>query len=143
MTLYFETDEADEFRKLGFSKERRVEPQITVGLVSDGRGFPLSVGAFEGNMAETRTMLPMIRRLQESYNVDDITVVADAGMFSEGNKKAIGDGGLHYIIGTEFKDLPYVIAQWRRDHPDQTTRTNTSGWKLIAPEVDLRPPHIG
>lgn len=26
---------------------------------------------------------------------------------------------MHYIIGTRFKDLPYVIAQWRRDHPDQ------------------------
>lgn len=90
-TLYFETDEADDFRKPGFSKERRLEPQITVGLLSDARGFPLSVGAFEGNMAETRTMLPMIRRFQESFDVDDITVVADAGMFSEANKKAIVD----------------------------------------------------
>ncbi|WP_042440057.1 IS1634 family transposase [Corynebacterium halotolerans] len=118
-TLYFETDEADDFHKPGFSKERRLEPQITVGLLSDAHGFPLSVGAFEGNMAETRTMLPMIRRFQESFDVDDITVVADAGMFSSGNKKAIVDAGLHYIIGTKFKDLPYVIAQWRRDHPDQ------------------------
>lgn len=28
-TLYFETDRADGFRELGFSKERRLEPQIT------------------------------------------------------------------------------------------------------------------
>ena len=28
-TLYFETDEGDGFRESGFSKERRLEPQIT------------------------------------------------------------------------------------------------------------------
>ena len=118
-TLYFETDEADEFRKPGFSKERRLEPQITVGLLSDQSGFPLAVGAFEGNMAETRTMLPMIRRFQDSFDADDITVVADAGMFSAGNKKAIVDAGLHYIIGAKFRQLPAPIAQWRQDHPGQ------------------------
>ena len=42
-TLYFETDKADGFREPGFSKERRLEPQITVGLLSDVRGFPLQV----------------------------------------------------------------------------------------------------
>ena len=118
-TLYFETDEADEFRKPGFSKERRLEPQITVGLLSDQSGFPLAVGAFEGNMAETRTLLPMIRRFQDTFDADDITVVADAGMFSAGNKKAIVDAGLHYIIGTKFRELPAPIAQWRKEHPGQ------------------------
>jgi hypothetical protein len=54
MTLYFETDEGDGYREPGFSKERRLEPQITVGLLTDVRGFPLQVNAFEGNTAETR-----------------------------------------------------------------------------------------
>jgi hypothetical protein len=31
-TLYFETDRGDGFREPGFSKERRLEPQITVGF---------------------------------------------------------------------------------------------------------------
>lgn len=47
-TLYFETDEGDGFRESGFSKERRLEPQITVGLLADMRGFPLMIHAFEG-----------------------------------------------------------------------------------------------
>jgi hypothetical protein len=33
-TLYFETDAADGFREPGFSKERRLEPQITIGLLT-------------------------------------------------------------------------------------------------------------
>ncbi len=48
-TLYFETDKADGFREPGFSKERRLEPQITVGLLTDATGFPLMIEAFEGN----------------------------------------------------------------------------------------------
>ncbi len=54
-TLYFETDEGDGFREPGFSKERRLDPQITVGLLSDANGFPLMVHAFEGNKAECDT----------------------------------------------------------------------------------------
>jgi transposase len=41
-------------------KERRLDPQITIGLLTDASGFPLMVEAFEGNKAETKTMLPTI-----------------------------------------------------------------------------------
>jgi hypothetical protein len=56
-----ETDAGDGFRESGFSKERRLEPQITIGLLADQSGFPLMVSAFEGNKAETKTMLPVIQ----------------------------------------------------------------------------------
>jgi hypothetical protein len=52
-TLYSGTDAGDGFRESGFSKERRLEPQITIGLLADQSGFPLMVSAFEGNKAET------------------------------------------------------------------------------------------
>ena len=42
-TLYFETDAGDGFREPGYSKERRLEPQITIGLLTDATGFPLMV----------------------------------------------------------------------------------------------------
>ncbi len=38
-TWYFETDQGDGFREPGFCKERRLEPNITVGLLTDMRGF--------------------------------------------------------------------------------------------------------
>jgi hypothetical protein len=44
----------DGFRESGFSKERRLEPQITIGLLTDHDGFPLMVSAFEGNKAGPR-----------------------------------------------------------------------------------------
>src|SRR5512135_3134901 len=54
---YFEADTGDGFREPGFSKERRLEPQITIGLRTDATGFPLMVNAFEGNKAETTTLV--------------------------------------------------------------------------------------
>jgi hypothetical protein len=42
-TLHFETDVGDGFREPGFSKERRLDPQITIGLLTDATGFPLTV----------------------------------------------------------------------------------------------------
>ncbi len=63
-TLYFEADSGDGFREPGFSKERRLEPQITIGLLTDESGFPLMVNAFEGNKAETTTMLPTIEAFE-------------------------------------------------------------------------------
>ena len=47
-TLWFDTDTGDGFREPGFSKERRLEPQITVGLLTDATGMPLMIDAFEG-----------------------------------------------------------------------------------------------
>ncbi|MGX4761413.1 IS1634 family transposase [Corynebacterium minutissimum] len=116
-TLYFETDTPDELRKPGFSKERRLEPQILVGLLTDATGFPLHVGAFAGNSAETHTMLPMITRFQEAYQLDEVTVVADAGMFSAANKQALIDAGLHYILSVKTPTVPEVIETWRRENP--------------------------
>jgi len=116
-TLYFETDEGDGFRESGFSKERRLEPQITIGLLTDQYGFPLMVSAFEGNRAETKTMLPVIEAFMAAHGLPDVTVVADAGMVSEANQKAIEAAGLSFILGARIPHEPHVVKRWRREHP--------------------------
>jgi Transposase DDE domain len=115
-TLYFETDAGDGFREPGFSKERRLEPQITIGLLTGQDGFPLMVSAFEGNKAETRTMLPVIESFMAAHQLPDVTVVADAGMVSEANQKEIEAAGLSFILGMKIPRVPCVVAQWRREH---------------------------
>ncbi|HEX7430131.1 MAG TPA: IS1634 family transposase [Mycobacterium sp.] len=118
-TLYFETDTGDGFREPGFSKERRLEPQITLGLLTDATGFPLTVEAFEGNEAETATMLPVINAFKTAHHLSDVTVVADAGMISEANQIALQAAGLSFILGTRIPHLPDVVREWRAKHPDQ------------------------
>jgi len=118
-TLYFETDTGDGFRESGFSKERRLEPQITVGLLTDAAGFPLMVNAFEGNKAETTTMLPTIKAFMAAHGLHDVVIVADAGMISENNMKEIEAAGLSFILGMKIPHVPYVINEWQREHPGE------------------------
>jgi hypothetical protein len=120
-TLYFEADAGDGFREPGFSKERRLDPQIVIGLLTDAAGFPLMVNAFEGNTAETKTMLPAIRAFMAAHRLTDVTIVADAGMISDANKKAIEKAELSFILGMKIPEVPYVIDTWRQDHLDEQT----------------------
>ncbi|WP_041254102.1 IS1634 family transposase [Frankia sp. EAN1pec] len=117
-TLYFETDQGDGFREPGFSNERRLEPQVTVGLLTDGAGFPLTVHAFEGNRADTTTMLPVLTAFLKAHDLRDVTVVADAGMVSEANKRAIEAAGLSFVLGARVPEVPYLVKAWRERHPD-------------------------
>ena len=64
-------------------------------------------------------MLPVITAFMAAHQLPDVTVVADAGMISEANQKAIEDAGLSFILGTQIPDEPYAVAQWRREHPGQ------------------------
>ncbi len=118
-TLHFEIDQGDGFREPGFSKERRLDPPITIGLLTDATGFPLMLQAFEGNKAETTTMLPVIKAFMTAHQLRDVTVVADAGMISAANQAGIEAAGLSFILGTRIPDIPYVISQWKREHPGE------------------------
>jgi transposase len=96
-----------------------LEPQITIGLLTDATGFPLMVNAFEGNKAEALTMLPKIRSFMDAHQLADVTIVADAGMISAANQRAIEQAGLSFILGARISEVPYAVEVWRRDHPDE------------------------
>jgi hypothetical protein len=66
------------------------------------------VSAFEGNKAETKTMLPVTGRFTAVRKLADVTVVADAGMISEANQKATRAAGLSFIPGMK---VPGVRCQ--------------------------------
>lgn len=127
-TLYFEAEKEDPdtggktgLRKVGYSKERRVDPQIVVGLLVDRRGFPLEIGCFEGNRAETLTILPVIKQFQDRHNITDMVVVADAGMLSAGNLKELDDAGLRFIVGSRVTKAPKDLESHFRWHGDAFT----------------------
>ena len=115
-TLHFEAENEDALRKVGMSKERRVDPQIQVGLLVDPTGFPLEVHCFEGNTAETSTLLPVLNAFRERHQAVDLVVVADAGMLSAKNLNAIEDAGLSFIVGSRISKAPYDLADHFERH---------------------------
>ena len=113
-TLYFEVQEEDVYRKPGLSKERRLEPQIVIGLLVDQSGFPLGLQSFAGNTAEVKTMLPVLEEFQKEHCLPKVTVVADAAMLSRTNLDTLADNGYHFIVGSRLTKIPYDIAQFQK-----------------------------
>ena len=120
-TLYFEAENEDDLRKVGYSKERRVDPQVVVGLLVDRGGFPLEVGCFEGNKAETATLLPIVREFQARHGIEGMVVVADAGMLSASNLKELDGAGLRFIVGSRVTKAPQDLESHFRWHGDAFT----------------------
>ncbi len=112
-TLYFETQKEDEFRRSGLSKERRLEPQIVVGLLVNHLGFPLSLHSFTGTMAETKTIVPVLEAFRATHHMPQLTVVADAAMMSLKNLEALTRAGYTYIVGSRLSKIPYAIATYQ------------------------------
>ena len=135
-TLYFEVQQEDDYRKPGLSKERRLEPQIVVGLLVDRNGFPLEVHSFEGNIAETKTILPVMNSFKERHGVTNLSVVADAGMLSQANLNALVQAGYGYIVGSRLNKIPYDIAEYQKrgdlaDGQVITSQTKVPGQRVI------------
>ena len=116
-TLYFEVQQEDDYRQSGLSKERRLEPQIVIGLLVNQDGFPLGLQSFEGKTAETKTIIPVIEEFRSQHHLDSLTVVADAGMLSLKNLEALSQAGYNYVVGSRLSKIPYDIAEYQKNQP--------------------------
>ena len=105
-TLYFEAEKEDDLRRVGYSKDRRVDPQVIVGLLVDRRGFPLRIGCWEGGKAETTTIIPVVEAFQAAHGIEELVIVADAGMLSAANLAALDDARLRFIVGARTTRAP-------------------------------------
>ena len=104
-TLYFEAEDEDDLRKIGFSKDGKFQhPQIMLGLLVGKGGYPISYDIFEGNTFEGHTLLPVLERLKRRFGFSKVTVVADAAMLSKNNLTSLGEAHYQFIVGGRIKN---------------------------------------
>lgn len=104
-TLYFETEDEDDLRKIGFSKDGKFQcPQIMVGLLVGEGGYPIGYDIFEGNTFEGHTLIPTLEKIQQKYGFDKPIVVADAGLLSKDNIKKLQENRYQFILGARIKN---------------------------------------
>jgi transposase len=109
-TVYFEAADEDDLRKAGFSKDgKHSQPQILLGLLVSEKGYPLDYEIFEGNKFEGHTMLPVINAFKAKYKMQQLIVVADAGLMSSKNLKELTDHQYDFIIGAKIKNEAHTI----------------------------------
>ncbi len=92
-----------------------------VGLLVDRAGFPLEIGCYEGNKAETQTIIPIVEQFADRHGLSDMVVVADAGMLSASNLKEFDKAGLRFIVGSRAVKAPLDLASHFRWHGDAFT----------------------
>lgn len=131
-TLYFESFETDEIRKIGFSKDNKSSnPQIMIGLLVNNSGFPVSYQIFPGNKFEGNTVEPAIVALKKKYKIKNLTVVADSAMISDKNIALFKNNDLDYIVGARMANLPLetiqTISKELKLEEDKTIRITIAG----------------
>ena len=104
-TLYFEAEDEDDLRKIGFSKDGKFQhPQIMLGLFVGEHGYPIGYDIFEGNVFEGHTLLPTLEKIRQKYGLGRPVVVADAGLLSRDNLKLLAAEGYSFILGARIKN---------------------------------------
>jgi len=104
-TLYFEAEDEDDLRKIGFSKDGKFQhPQIMLGLLVGEQGYPIGYDIFEGNVFEGHTLLPTLDKIRRKYGIGQPVVVADAGLLSRDNLKLLAAEGYSFILGARIKN---------------------------------------
>lgn len=133
-TIYFESSQPDELRETGFSKEgKHQHPQIYLGLLVGREGYPIAYDIYEGGIYEGHTLIPVLEKFEVRFDLDKPIVVADAGLLSSENIKALKEKGYMFILGAriknESKQIKRLILELNLadgqiatiNKPDQTT----------------------
>lgn len=118
--LHFESDNGDELRKCGISKDgRHKNPQIIPGLPVIIDCYPLAYCIHERNKYEGRTMLPEVTEFVKKYSLDDFIAVADSGLVNHDNLADLEADGYKYIVGAKIKNESKEIKECILKRPKQ------------------------
>ena len=99
--------------KLGYSRDgRRGMLQVNYGLLTDPRGCPVAVSVYEGNISDSQTLMPELKRVREEFGVEHLVIVGDRGMISN---KAIDElrqsEGVAWITALKSVSMRALIEQ--------------------------------
>lgn len=109
-TIYFEASEPDDFRIAGFSKEgKHQNPQIMLGLLVGKDGYPIGYELFEGNSFEGNTLIPVLEKYTERFQLKKPIVIADSGLLSKSNIEQLAENGYGFILGARIKNETNTI----------------------------------
>ena len=105
-TLYFESVSQDDIRDFGYSKDQKYHVvQIVLALVVDSQGIPVAYDVFKGNLAETKTLIPVLEKLRKRFSINNVTVVCDRGLASKSNVEALQKANFHFVIATKLRSM--------------------------------------
>jgi transposase len=113
-TFYFESEDEQQgaLRQKGFGKDGKIgSTQVVFGLLIDKDKNPIGYRLYKGDTFEGHTFTDMVEKLKTEYQIDRMVLVADRGMLSKANRKAVTDKGYEFILGERLKNLPRPVKE--------------------------------
>lgn len=108
------TEQDDDLRRFGMSKEGLIARQFLLGVVQTADGLPIYHEVFAGNTSEGATLQPTLERVLARYpHVRRLVLVADRGLLSLENLQMLGELKL-----SGERKLEFVLAVPGRRHAD-------------------------
>lgn len=104
------SEQPDDVRQHGMSKEGVIARQFLLGVVQTADGLPIHHEVFDGNASEGQTLLPVLKRLLERFpHIRRLVLVADRGLLSLDNLDALE--ALELPAGPDGpRTLEYILA---------------------------------
>lgn len=105
-TLYFESTQQDIFRNFGFSKDCKFnQTQIVLALMTTTDGTPMGYETFPGNTSEGKTLVHVIKSIQERFDINQVVLVADRAMFNKDNLNQMDELKVKYVVAAKLRSL--------------------------------------
>ncbi len=99
--------------KLGYNRDGKSGLlQVNYGLLTDARGCPVAVSVYEGNVSDSKTLMPAVRQLRDDFGIEQLVMVGDRGMISH---KAIDElretDGVGWITALKSVSIRALVDQ--------------------------------
>ena len=100
------SEQKDDVHQYGMSKEGLIARQFMLGVVQTAEGLPIYHEVFDGNQAESPTLLPTLKKVLARFaHIKRLIVVADRGLLSLDNMDELAK-----IKLPEGKALEFILA---------------------------------
>lgn len=117
------SEQKDDIRRHGMSKQGLIARQFMLGVVQTADGMPIYHEVFAGNTAEAPTLKPTLQKVLGRYpHIKRLIVVADRGLLSLdnieelGKLKLTGDQPLEFILavpGRRYSEFEETLAAFQ------------------------------
>jgi transposase len=145
-SIYFEGAGGETLGRLGHSKDHRPDlNQMIVGVVIDNKGNPICCEMWPGNIADVKSLIPLIERTRMRFRIKRFCIVADRGMISEETLTYLEQEKIPYILGARLRRVKEIREQvlsrpgaYREVYPESRFSKDPSPLKVKEVKVDDR-----
>ncbi len=109
---FFEIEQEEGLKQYGFSKDKKPNPIVSMGLFMDGDGIPLAFDIHSGNTNEQTTLRPLEKRIFKDFELSKFIVCTDAGLSGTANRKFNNKNGRAFITTQSVKKLKKHLKEW-------------------------------